>query len=133
MATIIDPPTIAPAKGYSNGLLFESGRILFVAGMVGWDKEMKVADGLTAQFALAIDNVLAVVHEAGGQPSDIGRFTIFVIDKHEYMREAKAIGVEYRKRMGGHYPAMALVQVAALLEEGARVEIEATAVLRDEA
>ncbi len=129
MATIIDPETLAPAKGYSNGLLFEGGQILFIAGMVGWDKEEKVAEGLTAQFALAIDNILAVVREAGGEPNDIGRFTIFVIDKHEYMREAKAIGVEYRKRMGKHYPALALVQVADLLEEGARVEIEATAVL----
>ena len=129
MPTIIDPETLAPARGYSNGLLYEGGRLLFVAGMVGWDRDMKLAEGLTAQFGVALDNILAVVREAGGEPSDIGRFTIYVVDKHEYMREAKAIGVEYRQRMGKHYPTMALVQVADLLEEGARVEIEATAVL----
>ena len=129
VARIIDSDSLANARGYSNGLLFESGRVLFVAGMVGWDKDMALADGLSAQFALALDNVLAVVHEAGGGPSDIGRFTIYVVDKEEYKREAKAIGAVYRERMGAHYPAMALVQVADLLEDGARVEIEATAVL----
>jgi len=127
--TIINPGTLASPKGYSNGLLYEGGRILFVAGQVGWDIDERCAEGLTAQFALALDNILDVVREAGGSPSDIGRMTIYVVDKDEYLREARAIGAEYRARMGTHYPAMSLIQVAALLEEGARVEIEATAVL----
>lgn len=129
MATIINPETLAPPKGYSNGVLYEGGRILFVAGQVGWDKNEKCVEGLTAQFGLALDNILEVVRAAGGEPSDVGRMTIYVIDKDEYIREAKAIGAEYRRRMGKHYPAMSLVQVANLLEEGARVEVEATAVL----
>jgi len=132
VATIIDPDTLAPPRGYSNGMLFESGRLLFIAGQVGWDREMKVADGLTAQFGLALDNVLDVVREAGGAPEHIGRMTIFVADKDEYTREVRSIGREYRERMGKHFPAMSLVQVAALLEEGALVEIEATAVLPKE-
>ena len=133
MATIVNPDTLAPPRGYSNGILLGGERVLFVAGQIGWDATMKVADGLTAQFALALDNVLDVVRAAGGAPEHVGRMTIYVVDRHEYVREAKAIGAAYRERFGKHYPAMSLVQVAALLEEGARVEIEVTAVLPAEA
>ncbi|MEZ4335277.1 MAG: RidA family protein [Sandaracinaceae bacterium] len=131
MATIVNPETLAPPRGYSNGMIL-GGRVLFVAGQVGWDVEMKMAEGLTAQFGKALDNILDVVREAGGGPEHVGRMTIYVVDKDEYVREAKAIGREYRERMGKHFPAMSLVQVAALLEDGARVEIEATAVLPEE-
>jgi len=129
VATIVNPDTLAPPRGYSNGIVLGGTRTLFVAGQIGWDREMNVVDGLSAQFALALDNVLDVVREAGGGPEHIGRMTIYVVDKAEYMAEAKAIGREYRARMQDHYPAMSLVQVAALLEPGARVEVEATAVL----
>jgi enamine deaminase RidA (YjgF/YER057c/UK114 family) len=130
MAQVVNPRTLADPKGYSNGMLMDPGRVLFVAGQVGWDASSKMVEGgLTAQFAQALDNIVDVVREAGGAPEHIGRLTIYVIDKGVYEREAKSIGVEYRKRMGKHFPAMALVQVAALLEEGAMVEIEATAVI----
>lgn len=129
MSQIVNPDTLAPPRGYSNGMVLEGTRTLFVAGQIGWDREMNLAAGLTAQFARALDNVVDVVQAAGGTVEHIGRMTLYVVDKHEYLREAKAIGAEYRKRLGKHYPAMSLVQVADLLEEGARVEIEVTAVL----
>lgn len=130
MATIIAPDSLAPARGYSNGLLFEGGRILFVAGQVGWDRERRfVAKDFVGQFAQALDNVLAVVREAGGKPEHIGRLTIFVTDKRHYNAAMKEIGAVYRERMGKHYPAIALLEVRALLEDEALCEIEATAVL----
>lgn len=130
MATVIAPGSLAPARGYSNGIVLSGTRTLFVAGQVGWDREAKiVSSDLTAQFAQALDNVLAVVREAGGAPEHIGRLTIYVTDKQRYLTATKAIGAAYRERMGRHYPAMALVEVKDLLEEGALVEIEATAVL----
>lgn len=129
MAKVVNPDSLAPPRGYSNGLLYEGGRILFVAGQIGWDREMKVADGLVAQFGQALDNILDVLREAGGAPDHVGRLTIYVTDKQEYLRTAKEIGVAYRERMGKHYPAMALVQVADLLEDRALIEIEATCVI----
>jgi len=130
MPTVIAPASLAPARGYSNGMVLSGSRVLFVAGQIGWDREAKlVSSDLTAQFAQALDNVLAVVREAGGAPEHVGRLTIYVTDKRRYLAAAKAIGVAYRERMGKHYPAMALVEVKDLLEDGALVEIEATAVL----
>lgn len=111
-------------------MLLTGTRTLFVAGQVGWDREMRfVSDDFAEQFVQALDNVLAVVREAGGTPEHIGRMTIYVTDKARYLAAAKAIGVAWRERMGKHYPAMALVEVKALLEDRALVEIEATAVL----
>lgn len=128
--TPIEPETLAKARGYSNGLLFPAGgELLFVAGQIGWDRECVVAEGLTAQFELALRNVLDVVRAAGGGPESIGRFTIYVVDRLDYAARTREIGAAYRGLMGKHYPAMALVQVAALLEPGALVEIEATAVI----
>lgn len=130
MAIAINPETLAPARGYSNGLVLGPGRILFVAGQIGWDREGRlVSDVFSAQFAQALENVVAVVRAAGGQPEHIGRLTIYVTNKQRYLAELKAVGAAYRERMGKHYPAMALVEVQDLLEEGALVEIEATAVL----
>ncbi len=127
---IIAPTDLATPRGYSNGMILGPGRLLFVAGQIGWDaNEALVSERLDAQFAKALDNVLAVVRDAGGAPRNIGRLTIYVTDKREYLAQAKAIGVAYRERMGKHFPAMALVQVADLLLDGAKVEIEATAVL----
>ncbi|GAB4200503.1 MAG: RidA family protein [Sandaracinaceae bacterium] len=127
----INPQTLAVPRGYSNGMLFPSGgELLFVAGQVGWDRDGAFAEGLTAQFELALRNVLDVVRAAGGSPESIGRLTIYVVDRHDYVAKVKEIGVAYRGLMGKHFPAMALVQVAALLEPRALVEIEATAVIR---
>ena len=131
MADVVNPSSLAPPRGYSNGMVLGPGRILFVAGQIGWDRESKlVSRELVPQFEQALRNVIAVVTEAGGAVDDIGRLTIYVVDKHDYHQQAKAIGAKYRELMGRHYPAMALVQVADLLEPGALVEIEATAVLR---
>jgi len=128
-ASFVNPPTLAPPRGYSNGVAYPSGRILFVAGQIGWRVDGTFEEGMAAQFDRALANVLEVVVAAGGAAEHIGRLTIYVIDKQAYLAATKAIGAAYRAHMGKHYPAMALVQVAALLEDRALVEIEATAVL----
>ena len=130
MATIVNPSTLAAPRGYSNGLVLDAGRILFVAGQIGWDRDsVIVGDGFAQQFAQALRNVLDVVREAGGGPEHVGRLTIYVTDRERYLSETREIGQAYRELMGKHYPAMALVQVAALLEPRALLEIEATAVI----
>ncbi len=119
-------------SGYSNGVLVEgAGRLLFVAGQIAWDADQKLVGGedIVAQFRQALANVVAVVKEAGGWPDHVVRMTIFVTDKRAYLAGSKKVGEAYREVMGKHYPAMSLVQVADLLEEGALVEIEATAAL----
>jgi enamine deaminase RidA (YjgF/YER057c/UK114 family) len=103
--------------------------VLFVAGQIGWDKDGQFVDGLTAQFELALRNILEVVRAAGGGPESIGRLTIYVLDKADYAAKVKEIGRAYRAVLGKHFPAMALVEVAGLLEPRALVEIEATAVV----
>ena len=127
--TIFNPDTLAAPHGYSNGVAYPAGRILFIAGQIGWRKDGSFADGMAPQFSVALANVLEVVRAAGGSPEHIGRFTVYVTNKQAYIEATKAIGVAYRHHMGRHYPAMALVQVAGLLEDRALVEIEATAVL----
>lgn len=131
MADVLNPDTLAAPRGYSNGLLFPAGgRLLFVAGQIGWDRSEKlVSPDVAPQFEQALRNVLDVVRAAGGGPEHVGRLTIYVTDKHAYIAARKAIGQAYREQMGRAYPAMALVQVAALLEDGALVEIEGTAVI----
>ena len=127
----INPAELGAPRGYSNGMLAAAGgRILFVAGQIGWDREQKfVSQEFSPQFAQALSNVLAVVHEAGGRPEHIGRLTLYVVDRSEYLRDIKLVGQHYRALMGRHFPAMALVEVKSLLEPLARVEIEATAVI----
>jgi enamine deaminase RidA (YjgF/YER057c/UK114 family) len=129
---ILNPETLAAPRGYSNGILCEpGGRLLFVAGQIGWDAQQKlVAEGFTEQFDQALANVLAVVHEAGGRPEEIARLMIYVTNRDEYVANIHAIGKGYRARMGKHFPAMALLEVKGLLEPAAKVEIEAIAVLR---
>ena len=125
-----NPASLAKPRGYSNGVSFPNGRILFVAGQIGWDENEKlVATDVAGQFAKALQNVLDVVRLAGGSAEHIGRLTIYVTDKRAYAAARPAIGEAYRAIMGKIFPAMALVQVADLLEDGALVEIEATAVL----
>lgn len=125
----VNPKTLAPPRGYSHGMIGE-GRVLFVAGQIGWNAHGElVGERFVDQFDQALANVLAVVVDAGGRAASIGRLTIFVVDKSEYLAQTKEIGARYRARMGTHYPAMTLVEVRSLLEPGARVEIEATALL----
>jgi enamine deaminase RidA (YjgF/YER057c/UK114 family) len=127
----INPSGLGAPRGYSNGVLTDTGgRLLFVAGQVAWDdKQAIVSDDFAAQFDRALANVLTVVEEAGGSAEHIVRFLIFVTDKYEYLENLKQVGDSYRARMGRHYPAMALVEVKALVEDRAKVEIEAIAVL----
>ena len=132
---IIDPEVLGPPRGYSNGLLAPAGgRVLFIAGQVGWDEQQKiVAGGFADQFERALSNVLTVVAASGGGAANLGRLTLYVTDKNEYLAEMKEVGAAYRRVMGDHYPAMSLVEVAGLLETDAKVEIEGTAVLAAEA
>lgn len=126
---VINPSELGAPKGYSNGLLAAPGsRVLFVAGQIGWDGQQKiVSERFSSQFRQALHNALVVVQAAGGTAAHVGRLTIYVVDRHEYLEQIKEVGAAYRELMGKHYPAMALVEVKALLEPGAKVEIEATA------
>jgi len=130
MAQLINPPALGNPRGYSNGVLYPSGSLLFIAGQIGWDSEQSlVPGGFVAQFGQALRNLMEVVSAAGGTPSAVGRLTVFVTDKALYMEDLKAVGRAYREVLGTHYPAMSLVEVADLLEDGALVEIEGTAVV----
>lgn len=127
----IQPPDWPRPRGYANGLLTagEGERLLFVAGQIGWVNEQFTTDDLAEQFGLALDNVLAVVRAAGGEPSSIARMTVYVTDLDAYRTSLRRIGELWRQKIGKHYPVMALVGVAGLVERQAKVEIEATAVL----
>jgi len=127
----IDPAELGAPKGYSNGILAATGsRLLFVAGQVGWDGEQRIVPGgFVAQFDRALANLLVVVGEAGGEPDDVVRMTVYVTDKTAYSAALREVGASWRERMGRHFPAMTLVEVSSLLEEGAMVEIEATAAI----
>jgi enamine deaminase RidA (YjgF/YER057c/UK114 family) len=125
----LNPPVLAKPRGYSHGIMGR-GRVLFVAGQIGWNERAEiVSDRFVDQFDQALANVLAVVREAGGSADAIGRMTIYVTDKREYLEAQREIGERYRAHMGRHYPAMTLVEAKSLLEEGAKVEIEATALI----
>jgi enamine deaminase RidA (YjgF/YER057c/UK114 family) len=127
---IINPEALGQPIGYNNGLLFSGGSLLFIAGQVGWDKEHRiVSDDFADQFAQALENVLAVVREAGGSAENIARLLIFVTDKDEYASRLRDVGSAYRELMGKHFPAMTLVEVKSLLERLAKIEIEALAVI----
>jgi enamine deaminase RidA (YjgF/YER057c/UK114 family) len=127
--TPINPPALTPPRGYSHGMVGE-GRVLLVAGQIGWNEHAElVGNRFGDQFDQALANVLVIVREAGGTAESIGRLTIYVVDTTEYLEAQREVGEKYRARMGGHYPAMTLVEVKSLLEPGAKVEIEATALL----
>lgn len=127
---IVQPSGWAPPRGYVNGIAAE-GRLLFVAGQIGWDPETGqfASDGFVAQTRAALRNVVAVVEAAGGEATDIARLTWFVVDRDAYLNAQREIGAAYREVFGRHFPTMSVVVVAGLLEERAEVEIEATAVI----
>ena len=128
--TPINPRELASPRGYNNGMLAGPGRMLAIAGQIACDAEGKlVSSDFVQQFARSLANVVAVLHEAGGVPSDLITLRIYVTDKKLYVARTKEIGAAYRELMGSHYPAMALLQVADLLEPGALVEIEGLAVI----
>ena len=129
--TFINPESLGAPRGYSNGVLTEAGgRLLFIAGQVAWNQQQQiVSDDLVKQFDRALVNLIAVVSEARGTPEQIARLIIYVTDKDEYKRRMKEIGERYRAHMGKHFPAMVLVEVKSLLEDGAKIEIEGIAVL----
>ena len=123
------PPGWPRGKGYSHGLRAE-GRMVFVAGLVGWnEKEEIVSDDFVEQFRQALSNIKAVLAEADAGPEHIVRMTWFITDKDEYLARLKDVGLAYREVMGKNYPAMAVVVVNGLIEDGAKVEIETTAVV----
>ncbi len=128
---IINPASLGPPRGWNNGMLADAGgRVLFVAGQTARDASGQVPPvGFVEQFGRALENVLTVVREAGGQPEHIGRLTIYVTDLAAYRAGLQPLGEQYRNAMGRHYPAMALVQVIGLVDQRALVEIEATAVI----
>ena len=128
MFKFLQPADWKAPKGYANGIL-ASGNMVFVAGQIGWDKDCQLANGLLAQTKQALENIVAVLAEAQAEPQHIVRMNWFVVNKQDYLAQSKAIGEVYRKLIGKHYPAMTLVEVKDLLEEGAHVEIEVTAVI----
>ena len=126
---VVEPAGWPRGAGYSHGIAAD-GTVVFVSGQVGWDAEQRlVADDLAGQARAALANVVAVVAAAGGRPEHIARMTWYVVDKRDYARQRGAIGEAYRSVMGRHYPSMSVVEVRGLVEDGALVEIEATAVL----
>jgi enamine deaminase RidA (YjgF/YER057c/UK114 family) len=129
MMQILQPPGWARAKGFSNGIAAQ-GKLVFIAGQVGWTGQAEWKErSFAGQFRQALLNVLAVLKEAQGKPEHIVRLTWYVLDKQEYLASLTEVGAAYRSLMGRHYPTMAVVQVSGLVEDEARLEIEATAVI----
>jgi enamine deaminase RidA (YjgF/YER057c/UK114 family) len=129
MMDILQPPGWPRPRGYSNGVA-ASGRTVCVSGMIGWDGQgVFHTDDFAGQVRQALENIVAVLAEAHARPEHIVRMTWYVIDRAEYAAAHKAVGAAYRDVIGAHYPAMTAVQVAGLVEERARVEIEVTAIV----
>ena len=128
---LINPDALGAPSGFSHGVLVDGGgKLLFVAGQIAWNQNQKiVSDDFAEQFDQALDNVIAVVKTAGGESNNIVRIVVYVTNKQEYLAQTKAVGERYRKHMGKHFPAMVLVQVTSLLDDAAKVEIEAMAVI----
>jgi enamine deaminase RidA (YjgF/YER057c/UK114 family) len=126
---LLHPQHWKRARGYANGVA-GAGRLVFVAGQVGWNAEQQFESrDFVAQVRQALENVVAIVREAGGTPAHIARLTWFITDKREYLSRLPEIGQAYRSVMGKHFPAMTMVEVSALMEDEAKVEIEASAVV----
>jgi enamine deaminase RidA (YjgF/YER057c/UK114 family) len=127
--TMLQPPGWAMPRGYANGVAAH-GTVISIAGQIGWNAQCEFeTDDFAAQARQALTNIVAVLAEAGGKPEHLVRMTWYVVDKREYVAAYPAIGAAYREIVGRHFPAMTAVQVVALIEDRARVEIEATAVI----
>ncbi len=128
---LINPVSLGSPRGFSNGVLTDpGGRLLFVAGQIAWDETQTiVSENFVEQFDRALANVIAVITEAGGRPEQIARIVIYVTDRLEYLEHQRSIGQRYQAHMGKHFPAMVVVEVKSLLDDKAKVEIEAVAVL----
>jgi enamine deaminase RidA (YjgF/YER057c/UK114 family) len=129
--TLINPEALGTPSGYSNGLLVDGGgKLLFIAGQIAWDQDQKIVDDdFVEQFDKALSNVITVLRAAGGEPNNIVRLVIYVTNKIEYRERSREVGERYRKHLGKHFPAMVLIQVAGLLDDRAKVEIEGMAVI----
>ena len=129
--TLINPDSLGAPSGYSHGVVADAhGKLLFIAGQIAWDEKQKIVSAdFVEQFDRALANVVTVLSAAGGKPEHIARLVIYVTDKIEYRERTREVGERYRKHLGKHFPAMVLVQVAGLLDDAAKVEIEGMAVL----
>jgi enamine deaminase RidA (YjgF/YER057c/UK114 family) len=129
--TLINPDSLGKPSGYSHGVVADAqGKLLFIAGQIAWNEQHKiVSDDFVEQFDRALANVVTVLSAAGGKPEHIVRLVIYVTDKIAYRERTREVGERYRKHLGKHFPAMVLVQVAGLLDDAAKVEIEGMAVL----
>jgi enamine deaminase RidA (YjgF/YER057c/UK114 family) len=128
---VLQPEGWAAPKGYANGIAAR-GTLVFVGGQIGWNAQQQFeTDDFAGQARQALANVVAILREAGAGPEHITRMTWYVVDKHEYVANARALGAAYREIIGRHFPAMTAVAVAGLIEDRAKVEIEVTAVVPD--
>jgi enamine deaminase RidA (YjgF/YER057c/UK114 family) len=132
MMKVLQPPGWARPKGFANGIAVKGGTTVYIAGQVGYtgQGEWRACD-FAGQFRQALANILEVLAQAGGRPEHLVRLTWYVLDKQEYLRSIQEVGAAYRELMGRHYPVMAVLQVSGLVEDAARLEIEATAVIPD--
>jgi enamine deaminase RidA (YjgF/YER057c/UK114 family) len=127
---VLHPPDWRPPVGYTNGISAAAGRTVFIAGQVGWNAEQHFqSEDLVPQFGQALENILAILGEAGGKPEHICRLTAFCIDKPAYLAGRRELGRIWKTLMGDHYPAMSMIFVADLLDTPAKIELEATAVI----
>jgi enamine deaminase RidA (YjgF/YER057c/UK114 family) len=127
---ILQPPHWLPPVGYANGISVAAGRVVFIAGQVGWDADQHFhSEELVPQFEQALKNILTILAEAGGTPNHICRITAFCIDKPAYLAGRRELGRIWKSLMGSHFPAMSMIFVADLLDAPAKIELEATAVI----
>lgn len=127
---VLHPPGWDAPVGYANGLVVDAGRIVFIAGQVGWNAQQRFeSEHIVPQFEQALKNLLEVLAQAGGAPQHIGRITAYCCDKPAYLAARRELGAVWRRLMGTHYPAMSMIFVADLLDNPGKIELEATAVL----
>ena len=127
---VLQPHGWPRPKGYSNGIAAR-GEMVFLAGVVGWDAEERFPSGLVAQFRQALENIVAILAEGGAKPEHVVRMTWYITSRDDYLANGREMGAVYREIMGKHFPVMAVVQVVALMEAAAEIEIEVTAVIPD--
>jgi enamine deaminase RidA (YjgF/YER057c/UK114 family) len=130
---VLQPPGWKSPKGYSNGVAAR-GEVIVIAGQVGWNEQEEfTSDDFADQAAQALKNIVAVLAEAGSRPEHLVRLTWYIADKHDYLASRKKLGDHYRQIIGDHFPAMSVLEVKGFIEDGARLEIEATAIVPDQA